>query len=395
MTSGFAQSAAPSWGDAIARFESSLLAAGRKDSTVRQRVTVATRFSREFPEGPTTVTATRAVRYFRDRGWSDATWNAQLSGLRSFFGWAVHEGLIASNPIDAIQRKSPRPRQSVPPSWDRINAVAAEQSEDWSLAIRLIASAGLKVSEIARLRGRDVNYRDGVFLLSSADGQDVVLPASLGREIKRRGAGWTFPGKTGGHIAAGSVTKRVSSAFSGEVTTEVLRSAASRQPPAGFHDPGGWRVRSVAEMIADGRVLSSHLRRIERDIETDPAAAISESKDLVEAVLRHLLIEAGAPSKPGTRLPQLAEAVAESLGLANRSVPDSEHASQGATAVTHGIVGTIGGLATLRNAVGTGHGRADARTAEPRHARLAFNAAIAVTEFLAETWRAAKSDIEL
>jgi hypothetical protein len=44
----------------------------------------------------------------------------------------------------------------------------------------------------------------------------------------------------------------------------------------------------------------------------------------------------------------------------------------------------------LRNQLGTGHGRNKRSAALTRHARLAFNAASAVAEFMLDTWHARK-----
>jgi hypothetical protein len=45
------------------------------------------------------------------------------------------------------------------------------------------------------------------------------------------------------------------------------------------------------------------------------------------------------------------------------------------------------GLAELRNTLGRGHGRTTPSPALERHARLAFNAAVALTELLFDTWQ--------
>ncbi|MBT1683781.1 abortive infection family protein [Curtobacterium flaccumfaciens] len=49
-------------------------------------------------------------------------------------------------------------------------------------------------------------------------------------------------------------------------------------------------------------------------------------------------------------------------------------------------------ISEARNAMGTGHGRAEASRAERRHARLFFNATVTVTEFIAETWAAREDE---
>ncbi len=55
------------------------------------------------------------------------------------------------------------------------------------------------------------------------------------------------------------------------------------------------------------------------------------------------------------------------------------------------LVTTIQSLAELRNALGTGHGQRSRSPAQPRHGRLAFHAALTVTDFLLTPWHERKN----
>jgi hypothetical protein len=66
-------------------------------------------------------------------------------------------------------------------------------------------------------------------------------------------------------------------------------------------------------------------------------------------------------------------------------VPDSAKGSEAAHKVLGALNTTVFGLAELRNQIGRGHGRSTASPALERHARLAFNTAVALTEFLYDT----------
>ncbi|WP_211882357.1 abortive infection family protein [Pseudarthrobacter albicanus] len=46
------------------------------------------------------------------------------------------------------------------------------------------------------------------------------------------------------------------------------------------------------------------------------------------------------------------------------------------------------GISELRNQLGLGHGRTTRSNLHPRHARLALNSTVTVTEFLLDTWHA-------
>ena len=52
---------------------------------------------------------------------------------------------------------------------------------------------------------------------------------------------------------------------------------------------------------------------------------------------------------------------------------------------------TVQSLAELRNELGSGHGRVRPSPALTRHVQLAVNAAVAVSEFLLDTWHARRA----
>lgn len=89
----------------------------------------------------------------------------------------------------------------------------------------------------------------------------------------------------------------------------------------------------------------------------------------------------------GTRddLPSLYNKVAVELALDKKSVPDSAKGSEAAHKVLGALNTVVFGVAELRNQIGRGHGRTAASPALQRHARLAFNTAVTLTEFLYDT----------
>lgn len=139
--------------------------------------------------------------------------------------------------------------------------------------------------------------------------------------------------------------------------------------------------------LDDPYVLGEHLRRIEQTIEADPSAAIGAAKELVESACRLVLRDYDAAVADRTMdLPELYREVADKLALKAESVPDHAKGSKAAQQTLRTLVTTIQSLAELRNQLGSGHGRGHRSPARPRHARLAFHAAVTVTDFLLATW---------
>lgn len=98
-------------------------------------------------------------------------------------------------------------------------------------------------------------------------------------------------------------------------------------------------------------------------------AAVGAAKDLAEAACKVMVDRAGA--KPASSLPALFK---QALDVAGRN--------DAATNVGKSLAATVQRLAELRNAVGSGHGRAEQPTVTAGDARLAANAACGIALFV-------------
>lgn len=167
--------------------------------------------------------------------------------------------------------------------------------------------------------------------------------------------------------------------MSGRPVFSAQRAKGAKQPATALRLPEYQRLR-------EPKVFEEHLRRIEAGIKTDPAAAIASSKELVESVCKIILDDYKVAYLEKDDLPDLYKKAATELKLTAESVPGSAKGSQAAQGALRALVTVVQRLAELRNELGLGHGRAQASKALVRHARLAFNSASAVTEFLLDTW---------
>jgi hypothetical protein len=142
------------------------------------------------------------------------------------------------------------------------------------------------------------------------------------------------------------------------------------------------------ERLGDPGAINEHLRRIERDLNSDPAGSVAASKELVETVCKTILRDYNVKYSAGWDLPALFKEVQKALRLNVEAVAESKKGSEASVKTLRALVTTVQSLAELRNALGTGHGREQPSVALTRHARLAFNASHSVCEFLLDTWHA-------
>jgi hypothetical protein len=140
------------------------------------------------------------------------------------------------------------------------------------------------------------------------------------------------------------------------------------------------------DRLGQPEVVQQHLDRIAANIEQDPPAAIGSCKEMVESVCKFILLDYGVEFSERDTLLDLYKKAAKELKLSRESVPGSAKGSEAAHRVLQNLATAVQSLAELRNELGLGHGRTRPSPAFARHARLAFNAARAVVEFMLETW---------
>ena len=132
--------------------------------------------------------------------------------------------------------------------------------------------------------------------------------------------------------------------------------------------------------------FTRYCERIEESIDPDPEQAIGASKELAEAVLKHILERQGEGYDRSDSLSKLMKKVCTVLELSIADVADEVKGSKAIRQVLGSLGSVVQGMAELRNLYGTGHGRPRRSTGvKPRHARLAVGAAVTVCTFLLDT----------
>lgn len=143
----------------------------------------------------------------------------------------------------------------------------------------------------------------------------------------------------------------------------------------------------------DAGYMRTQLARIESSIDNDPSLAIGSAKELIETCCKTILSERSAAIDSNWDVPQLVKATVKELKLTPDDIPEpskdtanARKAVEAMKVMLSNLAAIAGNMATLRNAVGTGHGPdGRVRGPKPRHARLAVNATAALVMFLFET----------
>lgn len=151
--------------------------------------------------------------------------------------------------------------------------------------------------------------------------------------------------------------------------------------------PSALRTLRKAIRAGDREYLDNQITRMEASIENDPELAIGTAKELVETACKSALVALGVPPEPSWDLPRLVKEAGRALKVTPEDIPDSARAADSIRKTLGSLGGVVAGIAELRNAYGTGHGRPLGSSGlHPRHARLAVGAASTLAVFLFETY---------
>jgi integrase/recombinase XerC len=184
------------------------------------------------------------VTALHDAGYAKSSVSRKLASMRSFFRFALREGLAAHNPAKPL--RNPRPDRKLPHflTTEEINRLLQTPPSDQPSGLRDQAilettySAGLRVSEVAGLNDEDVDWDGGVVRIRGKGKRERLAPlGSYAQRALRRWLAVRQARKTSPSAPVPVFTNR----FGGRLTT-----------------------RSIA------RMLEKHIRQAGLDTRTSP-----------------------------------------------------------------------------------------------------------------------------
>lgn len=197
------------------------LAARRSEVTVNERVRVLTQFANESQTSIVAAKPIDLVRWLsRHTEWSASTAATYHSYLRAWFNWLCLMDHRDDNPM--IKLASPKYPERVPrPVSDDglIRLLTLRMHHRTRVMILLAALAGLRVSEVAKVRGEDIDLSAPALYVEGKGGKRAMLPlhpllVDAAATMTRRG--WWFPGnarRLGDHILGKSVSDIIGQAM--------------------------------------------------------------------------------------------------------------------------------------------------------------------------------------
>lgn len=165
----------------------------------------------------------------------------------------------------------------------------------------------------------------------------------------------------------------------------VLARCGLLYQPGGFIVTGELAPSKKLGALIKGRDMPAIHREFDRAMETveaKPRDAVSAASNILESIFKIYIEDNGLAMPDKQDLQPVFKVVRTDLGLDPGSVED-----QDLQRIISGMFSVVDGIGALRTHAGSAHseGRKGYKL-EPRHARLAVNAAHTVATFIVETW---------
>lgn len=176
-------------------------AQGLADRTISERGRVLRRIARDSGTPPAELTTRDILRHLADPGISQSSRATYHAVLRAWFAWLREQDIRLEDPMLRLGRpKVPRRRARPVETNQLARLIASRMHRRTRTMIKLAAYQGLRVSEVARVRGEDVDLEAGRLYVRGKGGVTEWLP--LHPEVRREAKGypqhgWWFPTHNG------------------------------------------------------------------------------------------------------------------------------------------------------------------------------------------------------
>ncbi|OLO48170.1 hypothetical protein BKH31_02780 [Actinomyces oris] len=228
-------------------------AQGLSHATITERTRLIRQLARTTGTDPAALTP-HTLTVFLAAIDSPVTADAYYSIARAWCTWLVRAGHRDDDPTMRVPRPRvppAKPRPITRPQLDTLLATPLRQ--DTRTKIFLASYAGLRIHEIAKLKGEDIDLAGGTLTITGKGGRTDLLPAhpiilDQATNYPRKGHWFPSPTRPGQHVAAKTV---------GTVIARALRRAGI---DATAHQLRHFFATSLLEAGIDSRIVQTLMR---------------------------------------------------------------------------------------------------------------------------------------
>ncbi|MBO0866253.1 MAG: tyrosine-type recombinase/integrase [Mycobacterium sp.] len=169
----------------------------RSPRTIQARSLTVQLLARRQAVDPVTADWQSIARFLDDPAFSRGTVLTYFSALRAWYGWLVRQGVRADNPTDRLEKPTAPRRYPRPISTEELGRVLRRANRRRTRAMVILgAYEGMRVHEIAKIRGQDFHAGGTILEVTGKGGHTAPLPVHHVVAELRTGfprIGWWFP----------------------------------------------------------------------------------------------------------------------------------------------------------------------------------------------------------
>lgn len=202
--------------DVLATWRAWQEAQGLSERTIEDRATLVRRYVEFSHEEPLGFTAGAITRYVGRPGLKPRTRWLYRQHLQAYSDFLVRTRQRDTSPlvdVPEVRKPTGTPR---PIETGELAAVLDRVQGPARMMVLLAAYAGLRVHEIAKLRGRDLDRRAGVLTVVGKGAKERLLPAHaaiLAEAGDYPEVDWWFPAAEGGPVTRQAVAQQITRAL--------------------------------------------------------------------------------------------------------------------------------------------------------------------------------------
>jgi integrase/recombinase XerD len=227
------------------------------DRTITERAATVRQLLEYSACNPLELTPDAIIAFTARQEISPASRGTYHASIRAYCAWLVKTGRRDDNP--SVLTPTPKRPRGVPrpvPSNNLALVLSAANRRRTRMMLLLAAMAGLRVHEVAKFRGEDIDLVNGVITVTGKGGVTAMIPAheaivAAAGDFPR--AGWWFPTYTENvsgrqHISAAAV--------SSAILSTMRRAGVTGKP----HQLRHWYGTTLLDQGVDVRVVRDLMR---------------------------------------------------------------------------------------------------------------------------------------
>lgn len=212
---------------------------------------------------PLTFTDRDVIRYLGRPGIAPSSKASYHSILRSFVSWLIATDQRVDDPLRTIPAVK-RPRSLPRPVTDADLSATLESATRWHTRTKIMLAAlqGLRVHEIAKIAGEDIDLEAQTLRVTGKGSKDAVLPlhervAEFALAYPRRGYWYPSTLTRSGHVSGQSVSTAIRRAMDRAGVVATPHQLRHWYGTSLLHESGD--VRAVQELMRHENIQSTQI----------------------------------------------------------------------------------------------------------------------------------------